>query len=181
MGLWRRKQSASSGESSNVSGTVTPVSSEGQDLSKTPSRLMKTLTVGLRSSKPKKPKESPNDFRLNRPFTEQNLEHQKIFDAFTFSFGRRKLSHGGRSNISGISPSASRNNSVDSAALPLSNHHQHHGDRRDTHPRFNNSLVDEAPQEVPGEESDRENRDDPTSAFPGAPRIDASPGHRNLS
>lgn len=181
MGLWRRKQSASSGESSARSGTVTPVSSVEQELVKTPSRLMKTLTGGLRSSKPKKPKEIPQDPHLNRPFTQQNLEHQRMFDNFTFNFGRRKSSHGGRSIISGISPSASRNASIDSNHMPPSQHHNQHGDRRDTHPRFNNSLAEQAPQEVPGEESDRDVFDAPTTVLPSVRLVDTVADRRHFS
>ncbi|KAH6654571.1 hypothetical protein BKA67DRAFT_283424 [Truncatella angustata] len=177
MGLWRRKPSASSSEGSNLSGTVTPVNSEEQELSKTTSRFSRTFGW---SSKPKKPKPAPEDPVLDRPFTQQNLEHQALFENFTFNFGRRKLSHGGRSTTSGISPSASRNTSVDSNKLPLLYHDQHYGDRRDTHPKFSNSLANEAPKEVPGEESDGDIREHLTIAAPGPP-FDTLSTRRNLS
>ncbi|KAI0128459.1 hypothetical protein BJ170DRAFT_682249 [Xylariales sp. AK1849] len=156
MARWRisgRKQSTSSGENDALSGTVTPDGSEGQELAaKTPSRLIRTLTGGFRSTKPKKSNEDSKDPRLNRPFTQQNLEHQKVLNAFAWNFGERKPSHGGRSSTSGISPGPSRNTSIDSSRSPS----QHHGDRREMHPRFSTSFANETPQELSGEESDKE-------------------------
>ncbi|KAH8673975.1 hypothetical protein BX600DRAFT_221807 [Xylariales sp. PMI_506] len=147
-GFGGRKQSVSSGENEPQSGAATPERSESRELSKTPSRLMRSLTGGFRSSKPKSNKETADEARLNRPFTQQNLEHQKMLGAFAFEFGKRKLSHGGRSSMSGVSPGASRNASVDSSEMPL----PHNGERRDTHTRFDSALTRDAPQEVPGEE-----------------------------
>ncbi|ETS80512.1 hypothetical protein PFICI_08041 [Pestalotiopsis fici W106-1] len=186
MGLWRRKHSGSSGESSNsdTSGTVTPVgSSQEPELnSKRSVRVMRSLTNGLRSNKPKKAsitnnyqEMTPLERRINRPFTQQNLEHQRMFDDFTFDFGKRKSSYGGRSIISGISPCASRTASIDSNYAPHS-HHQHHGDRRETHAHYRNSLVEDVPWEVSGEESDKDR--------PSMPPADAfsnlSLHHRNF-
>lgn len=175
MGLWRRKHSGSSGESSssNTSGTVTPVSSseEPELNSKRSVRLMKSLTNGLRSSKPKKVNYSdmtPLEQRINRPLTQRNLEHQRMFDDFTFDFGKRKQSFGGLSVISGISPCASRRGSMDSNYAPHSSQyhsHQHHGDRRDTHHSHFNAS--EGPWEVSSVDSDKESRRraPPTGAF----------------
>lgn len=182
MVLWRRKQSASSGDSSTMSGAVTPVSSEDQELSKTPSRFMKAF--GLRSSSnPKRTPKPPtrDEGRINRPLTQQNLEHQRMFDTFTFSSGRRNSSHGGRSTTSGISPNASRNVSLDLNYLPHLQRHQSPGDRRDAHPRFNNSLAEEAPQEVPGEESDKDTRNSPTGVLPSPRNVDHLSNRRNFS
>jgi hypothetical protein len=156
MGKWRiggRKQSGSSGENEDgPSGTVTPDgSSEGQELTKAPSRFLRTLRSGLRSSGSKQGKERDDYAHLNQPFSQTNLEHQKLLSAFAWNFGKRRPSHGGRSSISGISPSASRNASVDSGHFP-----PYRGDMRDAHPHFSSSLIRDAPQEVPGEESDRE-------------------------
>ncbi|KAK7923337.1 hypothetical protein PG985_007408 [Apiospora marii] len=152
-----RKPSTSSGENetSAGTGTVTP-DSEGQEPgSKSPSRFIRTLT-GFRSSKKDKTSSSRggggNYAHLDRPFTQQNLEHQKILNAFAFSFGSsrrpRRTSHGAHSHLSGISPCASRNTSVDGASLSATR--SHGSDRRETHPRFSSSLTRDAPREVPG-------------------------------
>ncbi|XXH04806.1 hypothetical protein Hte_011228 [Hypoxylon texense] len=137
-----RKQSTTSSNGNRSNGTTTPTDNESQDLSKSQSRLIRTFTGGFKSSKSKKPVERDEYSHLNRPFTQQNLEHQKILNAFEWNFGRRKLSHGGRSSISGISPSASRNTSVD------------HG-HMEAHPRFSSSLAHHPPREDPREESGR--------------------------
>ena len=182
MGLWRRTHSGSSGESSNsdTSGTVTPVSSgqEPELSSKRSVRVMRSLTNGLRSNKPKKAsinsqhhqEMTPLERRINRPFTQQNLEHQRMFDDFTFDFGKRKSSYGGRSVISGVSPCASRTASIDSNYAP---HHSHHGDRRETHAHYRNSLVEDVPWEVSGEESDKD--------MNGAPNMPPADAFSNLS
>jgi len=145
---WRiggRKQSTSSGES-GTTGTITPTDSEGQELAKTSSRFMRSLGFGSSKSK----KNDSGSSRLERPFTQQNLEHQKLLNTFAWNFGRRRPSQA-RSSISGISPSASRNASIDSNYFATAN-----GERRETHPRFSSSLAYDAPQEVSGEDSDRE-------------------------
>ncbi|KAK6841356.1 hypothetical protein PG989_010092 [Apiospora arundinis] len=170
-----RKPSTSSGENETAgTGTVTPDSSVGgQETggSKSPSRFIRTLT-GFRPSRSKKDKTSSNNnyAHLDRPFTQQNLEHQKILNAFAFSFGktpRRRTSHGAHSYASGISPCASRNTSVDGGSLSITR--SHGSDRRETHPRFSSSLARDAPQEVPGEESDQERG--PVQALPNAPKV----------
>ncbi|ORY69881.1 uncharacterized protein BCR38DRAFT_481042 [Pseudomassariella vexata] len=171
MGLkskWRiggRKPSSSSGEN-DTTGSLTPTDSEGPDLVKTQSRFMRTLTGGFKSSKAKKRTTEGDAYaHLNRPFTQQNLEHQKLLSSFVWSFGNRKPSHGGRSSASGISPSASRHASVDSNYLSTS-----HGERREPHTRFRSSLAHESPREVPGEESDREQE---MGVLPKAPHVEA--------
>ncbi|KAI8634613.1 hypothetical protein F5Y19DRAFT_118763 [Xylariaceae sp. FL1651] len=59
-------------------------------------------------------RDDPAFARLHKPFTAQNLEHQKLLNAFEWNFGRqRRPSHGARSYISSISPSASRSASID--------------------------------------------------------------------
>ncbi|KAI0115284.1 hypothetical protein F4814DRAFT_418895 [Daldinia grandis] len=149
LGRWtfstsRKPSSASSGNRSN--GTTTPTDNETQDPSKSQSRLLRTLTGGFRSHKSKKSEERDEFAHLNKPFTQQNLEHQKILSTFEWNFGKRKSSHGGRSSTSGISPSASRNTSVDHGHLPPDS------DPIETRPRFNSVLVQEPPQENPREE-----------------------------
>ncbi|KAK8055504.1 hypothetical protein PG993_000731 [Apiospora rasikravindrae] len=173
-----RKPSTSSGENETAgTGTVTP-DSEGQEPgSKSPSRFIRTLTGfrPSRSSKKDKASRGGGDdgsyAHLERPFTQQNLEHQKILNAFAFSFGsskkQRRTSHGAHSHMSGISPCASRNTSVDGASLSATR--SHGSDRRETHPRFSSSLAHNAPQEVPGEESDQERG--PVHALPNAPKV----------
>ncbi|KAI6092377.1 hypothetical protein F4821DRAFT_223883 [Hypoxylon rubiginosum] len=138
-----RKQSTTSSNGNRTNGTTTPTDNESsQDLSKSQSRLFRPFTSGFKSQKPKKSAERNEYSHLDRPFTQQNLEHQKILNAFEWNFGRRKPSHGGRSSISGISPSASRNTSVD------------HG-HMEPHHHFRNSLVHEPPREDPRGESER--------------------------
>ncbi|KAK7941217.1 uncharacterized protein PG986_013604 [Apiospora aurea] len=166
-----RKPSTSSGENETAgTGTVTPDSEGLEPGSKSPSRFIRTLT-GFRPSRSKKDKASRGGddgsyAHLERPFTQQNLEHQKILNAFAFSFGsskkHRRTSHGAHSHMSGISPCASRNTSVDGASLSATR--SHGSDRREPHPRFSSSLAHSAPQEVPGEESDQERG--PVQALP---------------
>ncbi|KAI1393562.1 uncharacterized protein F4822DRAFT_424032 [Hypoxylon trugodes] len=144
LGRWTfptsRKQSSASSGGNRSNGTTTPTDNGSSELTKTPSRLMRTLTGGFKSHKPKKSIERDELAYLNRPFNQQNLEHQKILNAFEWNFGKRKSSHGGQSSMSGISPSASRNTSVD---------HGH------THPRFDSALVHKPPQEDPRERSEK--------------------------
>ncbi|KAI1405840.1 hypothetical protein F4819DRAFT_349955 [Hypoxylon fuscum] len=147
LGRWTwpssRKQSTASSGGNRTDGTTTPTDNESQDAPKPRSRLLRTLTGGFKSPSSKKSAERDEFFYLNRPFTQQNLEHQKILNAFEFSFGKRKMSHGGRSSMSGVSPSASRNASVD---------HGHMG----THARFDSALVHQPPQEDPRAEADQD-------------------------
>ncbi|KAI0382916.1 hypothetical protein F5Y04DRAFT_35183 [Hypomontagnella monticulosa] len=155
LGRWTfptsRRQSAASSGGNRTNGTTTPTDNESQDPVKTPSRILRTLTGGFKSHKSRKSDERNEDSfgHLNKPFTRQNLEHQKILNAFEWNFGRRKMSHGGRSSMSGISPSASRNTSVDHG------HMSQHSDPTEPHPRFDSTLVHEPPREDPREESEK--------------------------
>ncbi|OTB06849.1 hypothetical protein M426DRAFT_318557 [Hypoxylon sp. CI-4A] len=147
LGRWTfpssRKQSSTSSSGNRTNGTTTPTDNESQDAATRPSRLFRSLTGGFRSShKSKKSTERDEYAHLNRPFNQQNLEHQKILNAFEWNFGRtRQSSHGGRSSMSEISPSASRNTSVD------------HGPPTDMHSRFDSALAREPTREDPREES----------------------------
>ncbi|KAI1768736.1 hypothetical protein GGR53DRAFT_476863 [Hypoxylon sp. FL1150] len=133
-----RKQSNTSSNGNRSNGTTTPTDNESQDLTKSQSRLFRTFTGGFKSHKPKKSAERNEYSHLNRPFTQQNLEHQKILNTFEWNFGKRKSSHGGLSSISSISPSASRNTSVDHGHI-------------EPHHHFRSSLVHEPPREDPQE------------------------------
>ncbi|KAI0180354.1 hypothetical protein GGR52DRAFT_239906 [Hypoxylon sp. FL1284] len=146
LGRWtwstsRRQSNTTSSSGNRTNGTTTPTD-EARYPSKSQSRLLRTFTGGFKPQKSKKQAGRDEYAHLNRPFTQQNLEHQKILNAFEWNFGKRKSSHGGQSNISSISPSASRTTSVD------------HG-HTETHTRFSNSLGHDPPREDPREESDR--------------------------
>ncbi|KAI0166103.1 hypothetical protein GGR57DRAFT_7394 [Xylariaceae sp. FL1272] len=56
--------------------------------------------------------DDPAFARLHKPFTEQNLEHQKMLNAFEWNFGRQRRSST-CSWISSVSPCASRSASID--------------------------------------------------------------------
>ncbi|KAI0902175.1 hypothetical protein F4806DRAFT_28907 [Annulohypoxylon nitens] len=151
LGRWtfptsRKQSTASSGTNKTTNGTTTPTESEAQDSSKSPSRLLRTLTGSFMSHKSKKSVDRDEFAHLNRPFNQQNLEHQKILNAFEWNFGRSKSGHCGRSISSGISPSTSRNNSVDRG-------HTSHYDPMESHPRFDSSLARQPTREDPREES----------------------------
>ncbi|KAI1335114.1 hypothetical protein F5Y15DRAFT_398925 [Xylariaceae sp. FL0016] len=110
----RNQSSSASSSKSNTSttGTTTPIEIESQELAKTSSRLVRTFASGFKSQKQRKPA-GPDEYpHLHKPFTRQNLEHQKLFEAFEWNFGRT-TSHGGRSSFSGVSPYASRSPSFD--------------------------------------------------------------------
>ncbi|KAI0024848.1 hypothetical protein F4780DRAFT_479725 [Xylariomycetidae sp. FL0641] len=123
---WRfgsnRKQSTASSAASNSSNGTTTPENETSELTKTPSRLMRSLTGGLKERKAKKKLATPEEYaHLHKPFTRQNLEHQKMLNAFEWNFGRT-ISHGGRSELSGVSPGASRHTSFEvDRSLPPSN------------------------------------------------------------
>ncbi|KAI8964146.1 hypothetical protein F5Y11DRAFT_119391 [Daldinia sp. FL1419] len=149
LGRWtfptsRKPSSASSG--GNRSNGITTPTDDTQDPSKSQSRILRTLTGGFRSHKSKKSEERDEYAHLNKPFTQQNLEHQKILNNFEWNIGKRKSSRGGQSSTSGISPSASRNTSVDHSHIPLDS------DPLEARPRFNSVLVQEPPREDPREE-----------------------------
>ncbi|KAI0847775.1 hypothetical protein F5Y00DRAFT_240392 [Daldinia vernicosa] len=150
LGRWTfptsRKPSSTSSGGNHSNGTTTPTDNETQDPSKSQSRLLRTLTGGFRSHKPKKSEERDEFAHLNKLFTQQNLEYQKILNTFKWKFGKRKSSHGDRSSTSGISPSASRNTSVDHSHVPPDS------DPIETRPRFNSVLIHESPGEDPRRE-----------------------------
>ncbi|KAI5928411.1 hypothetical protein F4810DRAFT_2773 [Camillea tinctor] len=171
LGRWkfsssRNKSSTSSGDQSS-NGTTTPTDSEGFDLFKTSSRLRRTLTTfRTSSSKAKKPDERDAYAHLNKPFTKQNLEHQKVLNEFEWNFGRRRPSHGGLSMMSGISPCCSRINTIDYDDMPSP------PNQRETHIGFNNSLACDTSQEGSGEESDKDLNNHSHEDFPRVAQIE---------
>ncbi|KAI1144013.1 hypothetical protein F5Y05DRAFT_363384 [Hypoxylon sp. FL0543] len=151
LGRWTfptsRKQSSASSSGKRTTGSSTPTDSEAQDPVKTQSRFLRSFTGGFKPNKPKKSNERDEYPHLNKPFSQQNLEHQKILNAFEWNFSsKRKSSQGGRSSISDISPSATRHASVD---------HSHMTDPMETRPRIGSILINESPREDPREGSDR--------------------------
>ncbi|KAI1105952.1 hypothetical protein F4804DRAFT_303011 [Jackrogersella minutella] len=154
LGRWtfptsRKQSSASSSGTNRTNGTTTPTDNEAQDLTKSPSqyRFLRTLTGSFTSHKSKKSSVERDELaHLNKPFNQQNLEHQKILSAFEWNFGRTKTNQS-RSSMSGISPSASRTTSVDHG------HTSRHFDTTQTHPRFDSTLNHQSPRENPREES----------------------------
>ncbi len=151
-GKWRlsrgRKGSNSSAEQdASTNGTTTPVESEGRSITKAQppeprSSVLRTLTGSFKSSGSLKPQRPPPKIitekdqeyaRLHKPFTKQNLEHQKILSAFEWNFGARSTDQGAMSIHSSVSPCTSRHGSVDHDHLfPPSS-------RTDTRPRFNSN------------------------------------------
>ncbi|OTA66595.1 hypothetical protein K449DRAFT_234963 [Hypoxylon sp. EC38] len=149
LGRWTfppsRKESLASSGGNRSTGSTTPIDNETQDPAKTQSRFLRSFTGGFKSSKSKKSNERDELAHLNRPFNQQNLEHQKILSAFEWNFSsKRKSSQGGRSSISDISPSASRHASVD---------HSHMIDSMEAHPRVNSTIIHEPHREDPREGS----------------------------
>lgn len=155
-GKWRlsrgRKGSNSSAEQdANTSGSTTPVDSsgEGQNLPKPRSHepsqgsILRSLTGTFKPTRPRKLTEKDAEYaRLHKPFTKQNLEHQKILSAFEWNFGTNR---GGDREVmsicSGISPCTSRQGSVDHDHLyPPSS-------RTDTRRRVSSVLSNEVPFE----------------------------------
>lgn len=130
--LFSRKSvsSSSSGGQTEATTTTTNTSDDaGQEpvspTAQRPSnRLAKTWSWrsnrAFKEEKKPKPKPKPQKQRLHpseRPLTEMNLRHQEILSSFTFNFGRRKGSNGGRRSFaSGISPGNSRQGSLDQSA-----------------------------------------------------------------
>ncbi|KAK7751626.1 hypothetical protein SLS62_006452 [Diatrype stigma] len=123
-GKWRlsrgRKGSNSSAEhDASTNGTTTPVESEGQSITKprshepSQSSILRTLTGTLKPPRPRRLTEKDSEYaRLHKPFTKQNLEHQKILSAFEWNFGA-STNQRTPSICSGISPCTSRQGSVD--------------------------------------------------------------------
>ena len=129
----RKGSSGSAGSEANTNGTTTPVD-EGRSYTKSqpeePSsssqpRLLRSLTGSFtaRPQRPRKLTEKDQEYaRLHKPFTKQNLEHQKILAGFEFNFGARSAAgQQGQSHsqsqrpmsiCSGISPCTSRRGSA---------------------------------------------------------------------
>ncbi|KAI1417755.1 hypothetical protein F5Y13DRAFT_62132 [Hypoxylon sp. FL1857] len=146
LGRWTfpssRKQSSTSSGGNRTTGSTTPTDNETQDPTKTQSRILRSFTGGFKSSKPKKSTERDELAHLNKPFSQQNLEHQKILNAFEWNFSStRRSSQGGRSSISDISPCASRHASVD---------HGRMNNPMETS-QINSALIHQSPQEDPRE------------------------------
>lgn len=154
-GKWRlsrasRKGSNSSAENdASTNGTTTPVENEGQSVTKSQSQpsqssILRTLTGSLKPQRqPQRPRrltEKDSEYaRLNKPFTKQNLEHQKILNAFEWNVGASRTNQRAVSICSGISPCTSRQGSVDHDHLfPPSS-------RTDTRPRVSSDLAYKVP------------------------------------
>ncbi|RYP58542.1 hypothetical protein DL769_008916 [Monosporascus sp. CRB-8-3] len=156
-GKWRfsrsrnsRKSRNSSGKTgSSTNGSTTPVESDGPDVTtaqpqgRTQSRILGTFRSSQRSRTASTEKDV-NYARLHKPFTKQNLEHQKILSAFEWNFGTRRTSGGAMSICSGISPCSSRRASVD-YDQPFSPF-----DRTDAQPRFSSDLACDEPVQMIG-------------------------------
>ncbi|KAH9884606.1 hypothetical protein F4778DRAFT_557010 [Xylariomycetidae sp. FL2044] len=145
---WRfgsgRKESSVSSNDTDTNGTTTPTETESPELSKSQSRIGR-ITSGFKSHRSKKsagPDEYPH---LHKPFTPQNLEHQKMLNAFEWNFGKtRRMSLSGQSCMSGISPTATRHPSVDYSYMPPPPTHWE---------ASSSSIVRDAPREAPRDES----------------------------
>ena len=80
-----------------------------------------------------------------------NLRHQEMLSGFTFNFGRRKSSAGGRTSFSNVSPCHSRPSSFDGNA-DQHHHGQHHSAAHmDMERRVSSLARDGPPREVPEE------------------------------
>ncbi|KAH8890802.1 hypothetical protein GQ53DRAFT_824058 [Thozetella sp. PMI_491] len=175
MAIWnriisRKSVSSSSSAGENISVPTTPVtpappalasSSQSSDTPASPSssprstksagRLAKTLSWRPKPAKEQQRPESIYVHPTERPLTEANLRHQELFSAFTFKFGRRKTSAGGRTNHSNISPGNSRPGSFDAGAHGSPFHHHHH--RAPSHAEMDrrvSSLAGSPPKEQDG-------------------------------
>ncbi|KAI0911508.1 hypothetical protein F4823DRAFT_306015 [Ustulina deusta] len=195
IGKWRfsssRKQSTSSSgncdtattttmtSSSSTPRTSTPTSAGGNSNRSSKTSLSSSPFSWFRSphhrSKKRKSTISPDDpafARLHKPFTPQNLEHQKLLNTFEWNFGgndndddyddgRRRR----RSSLS-ISPCATRNTTVDDCAHggcdygygPAEQYRRHHmlpiADPQDA---LSSSLARLSMREAPGGKHDRAN------------------------
>jgi len=108
------KTSQRSSDSDNgSSATSSPKgSTDGTGLTLTKStsssrRLGRVFSGGFRSRKPSSKGEHAH---LHKPFTPENLEHQKILSTFEWNFGTKRNSFD--SSFSGISPCTSRRGSI---------------------------------------------------------------------
>ncbi|RYO81338.1 hypothetical protein DL766_004489 [Monosporascus sp. MC13-8B] len=161
LGKWRFSRSRNSRKSRNssgktgpsTSGSTTPVESDGSDVTnaqpqaRTQSPILRTFPGSLRSSQRSRTASTDDDVnlaRLHKPFTKQNLEHQKILSAFEWNFGTRRTGQGAMSICSGISPCSSRRASVD-YDQPFSPF-----DQRDAQPRFGSDLACDGPVRMLG-------------------------------
>ncbi|KAI5868101.1 hypothetical protein GGS23DRAFT_11823 [Durotheca rogersii] len=148
LGRWafpssRKPSAASSGDRASAT------DNETQAATKRRSRLFRTLRGGFRSHRPKKSAEHVEFPETDALLTQQNPANLTLFNTFEWSGAKRKLSHGGRSNFSGVSPSASRNNSVDYDCLPPPFH------AGEAHPApFRHSAIEKPTQENSRAESD---------------------------
>ncbi|KAI0481199.1 hypothetical protein GGR56DRAFT_629316 [Xylariaceae sp. FL0804] len=129
LGKWKfgslgKKHSASSDLSDTTIGTTTPIDSYVPEPPKRPSRLTRSFTKFRHRAKKSslsslggggsEPEDQDAYARLHKPFTPENLEHQKILSAFEWNFGRTLAEPGcRRTSMEDISPSASRCNSID--------------------------------------------------------------------
>jgi len=124
----KRGQSSGSTSNNETPPTTTPTrqasdsSATSSNLSWSAPRLPSWLRSSLSSSQRKKSILTPKDpeyKRLNKPFTPQNLEHQKLLSAFDWNLAengcsrRRRQSQDAMSFISGISPCATPRTSID--------------------------------------------------------------------
>lgn len=92
-----------------------------------------------------------DDDPREKPLTAVNLMHQEMLSQFTWTFGNRRDSMGGRSSLYGdISPGTSRLPSMDGGRRPLPPRHpssevQHHQQLHDMHGHDNQYLSPYAP------------------------------------
>ncbi|KAI1268317.1 hypothetical protein F5Y18DRAFT_224542 [Xylariaceae sp. FL1019] len=128
LGKWRFGSSrAASTESSNGSETSTRTTSPTESSTELRSSYSDSSKPSLSTSSSSSPRRSwfksnqrkkapgfddPAFARLHKPFTEQNLEHQKMLNAFEWNFGRQRRPSTS-SWISSVSPGASRRASID--------------------------------------------------------------------
>ena len=148
----RKGSSGSAGSGATTNGTTTPVDdgrsyTKSQPEESSQPRILRSLTGSFtaRPQRPRKLSEKDQEYaRLHKPFTKQNLEHQKILASFEFNFGSRTAATANQNQramsiCSGISPCTSRRGSVqhDNLFPPSS--------RTDTHGRSGNDLTHKVP------------------------------------
>ncbi|KAH7041050.1 uncharacterized protein B0I36DRAFT_344691 [Microdochium trichocladiopsis] len=104
-----QRSSGSDNESSAASSPKGSGEGAGLTLTKTTSssRLGRVFSGGFRS---RKLSNKGAYAHLHKPFTPENLEHQKILNAFEWNFGTKRNSFD--SSFSGISPCTSRRGSM---------------------------------------------------------------------
>ncbi|KAJ1337687.1 hypothetical protein MN608_00541 [Microdochium nivale] len=141
-----QRSSDSDNESSSAASSTKGSASDGAGLTLTKttsssSRLGRVFSGGFRSRKLSRQAEYAH---LHKPFTPENLEHQKILNAFEWNFGTTRNSFD--SSFSGISPCTSRRGSMsdgERSLPPL--------DCNDLSARISKSAVDDdvAPDATP--------------------------------